>query len=337
MTCGSTLGLLLLSGAGWAADSAALSDRLHAADAISALDSPGLMPWHLKMTVQIFDEKGKPADEGTIEEWWGSPELDSREFKTKSYSATEIRKGGKLYRTRGAGSPPYLLELLRSEVVHPISKSEDISISTPELRKEHFGKVILDCIMLSQPMKQVAFAPLGLFPTFCFDPDKDVLRASFEFGGQLILRNSIASFQGKAVATSLVANASGVEAAAGQVVALRGEAKPNGDTVPEDVILQGSGVAGVNAGTMAGSLISRTDPIYPVAAKSRRATGAVVLRAVIGTDGHIHSLKLVSTPDPDLAIAAIAAVRRWTYKPYMLNGQPTDVDTTITVNFAMGP
>jgi protein TonB len=48
-------------------------------------------------------------------------------------------------------------------------------------------------------------------------------------------------------------------------------------------------------------------------------------------------MKLISTPDPDLAIAALAAVRQWTYKPYLLNGEPTELQTTITVNFNFGP
>jgi outer membrane biosynthesis protein TonB len=57
------------------------------------------------------------------------------------------------------------------------------------------------------------------------------------------------------------------------------------------------------------------------------------LRAIIGRDGHVHGLRPVSSPGPDLTISAIAAVRQWTYKPYLLNGEPTEVDTTITVNY----
>lgn len=57
------------------------------------------------------------------------------------------------------------------------------------------------------------------------------------------------------------------------------------------------------------------------------------MAARIGRDGRIHALKVISSPDADLAIASLAAVRQWTYKPYLFNGMPVDVNTLITVNF----
>ena len=96
-------------------------------------------------------------------------------------------------------------------------------------------------------------------------------------------------------------------------------------------------VPAVGAKVMSGMLLSRIDPIYPASAKANHTSGTVITHALIGTDGHVHSLKLVSADDPDLAISAIAAVRQWVYKPYLLNGEPTDIETTITVNFEFGP
>ena len=64
--------------------------------------------------------------------------------------------------------------------------------------------------------------------------------------------------------------------------------------------------------------------------------GTVVLHAQIGIDGHIHALQVVSSPDTELAAAAMDAVRQWTYRPYMLAGAPVAVDTTINVNFTFG-
>jgi outer membrane biosynthesis protein TonB len=59
-----------------------------------------------------------------------------------------------------------------------------------------------------------------------------------------------------------------------------------------------------------------------------------VLHAIIGKDGKIRSLKVVSGPD-ELAHSALDVVRQWTYKPYLLNGNPTEVETTITVNYSL--
>ena len=76
------------------------------------------------------------------------------------------------------------------------------------------------------------------------------------------------------------------------------------------------------------------EPIYPSDAKAAGIQGSVVLDAVIGKDGMISSLKLVSGP-PELTKAAWEAVKQWTYKPFLLNGNPTAVETTITETFAL--
>jgi len=96
-----------------------------------------------------------------------------------------------------------------------------------------------------------------------------------------------------------------------------------------------SGRSGVPAGVMAGQLVSRPDPVYPPEAKEKRIQGAVVLKALISKDGTIKNLQVLSGPD-ELTGSAIDAVRQWTYKPYLLNGQPTEVETTITVNYTFG-
>jgi protein TonB len=75
--------------------------------------------------------------------------------------------------------------------------------------------------------------------------------------------------------------------------------------------------------------------VYPPIAKAAHVQGAVILHAVISKQGTIENLQVVSGP-PMLAGAAMDAVRRWRYKPYLLNNEPTEVDTTITVNFTFG-
>jgi TonB family protein len=90
--------------------------------------------------------------------------------------------------------------------------------------------------------------------------------------------------------------------------------------------------ARVSSGTLAGNLISRPDPVYPDEAKAAHVEGAVVLRAVISKEGSIKKLTYISGPPP-LVVSAIDAVEKWKYKPYLLNGEPTEVETTITVNY----
>jgi len=90
----------------------------------------------------------------------------------------------------------------------------------------------------------------------------------------------------------------------------------------------------IAGGVIAGNRLTFVQPVYPPDAKAAGLDGTVVLSAVIGKDGTITSLKLISGPD-EFAQAAWEAVKQWTYKPYLLNGEPVAVETTITVNFAL--
>jgi protein TonB len=74
--------------------------------------------------------------------------------------------------------------------------------------------------------------------------------------------------------------------------------------------------------------------VYPAIAKAARVEGSVVVEAVISKMGTIESLRVVSGP-PMLQGAAIDAIRAARYQPYRLNGEATEVQTTITVNFRM--
>jgi TonB family protein len=90
----------------------------------------------------------------------------------------------------------------------------------------------------------------------------------------------------------------------------------------------------VDQGAMEGSVIYRVEPVYPLAAKRIHLQGEVVLQATIGKDGRIHDLTLKSG-DPVLAQSAIGAVQQWRYRPYRLNGDPVEVETTVKIQFRM--
>jgi periplasmic protein TonB len=90
----------------------------------------------------------------------------------------------------------------------------------------------------------------------------------------------------------------------------------------------------ISQGVTKGLLIHKQEPTYPPLARSARVQGEVVLSAVIDINGQITNLQLVSG-HPMLVAAAIEAVKQWRYKPYLLNGQPVEVETTITVIFTL--
>jgi protein TonB len=90
----------------------------------------------------------------------------------------------------------------------------------------------------------------------------------------------------------------------------------------------------ISQGVTKGLLIHKQEPTYPSLARAARVQGDVILNAIIDTNGQITNLQLVSG-HPMLVPAAIEAVRQWRYKPYLLNGQPVEVETTITVIFTL--
>ncbi len=102
-----------------------------------------------------------------------------------------------------------------------------------------------------------------------------------------------------------------------------------GETAPKT-----PGRVNVSAAVMAGNILHKVTPVYPVDAKKAGTQGKVVLDAIVGKDGTVENLKVVSGPK-DLQQSALDAVRQWTYKPFLLNGNPVEVKTTINVTYSL--
>ena len=90
----------------------------------------------------------------------------------------------------------------------------------------------------------------------------------------------------------------------------------------------------VGQGVSQGMLVHKVQPVYPPDARRARIQGTVLLQALIGKDGHVKNLHLIAG-DKTLAEAAIGAVQQWRYRPYLLMGEPVEVETQITVNFTL--
>jgi len=90
----------------------------------------------------------------------------------------------------------------------------------------------------------------------------------------------------------------------------------------------------VSSGVSQGLLVRRVQPSYPPLARQARIQGVVILQAQISKEGNIENLQLISG-HPMLAPAAIEAVKQWKYRPYLLNGEPVEVETQVQVNFTL--
>lgn len=88
-------------------------------------------------------------------------------------------------------------------------------------------------------------------------------------------------------------------------------------------------------GVQSGMLIHRVQPIYPSIARTVHVSGEVELRVIIGRDGAVRSVEVLSG-NPLLVRAALDAVRQWRYRPTFLDGEAVEVETRITVSFVLG-
>lgn len=91
----------------------------------------------------------------------------------------------------------------------------------------------------------------------------------------------------------------------------------------------------VGGNVQAAKMVRQVQPTYPQIAKTAHVQGTVILHAVIAKDGTVQELNYISGP-PLLMKSAMDAVREWKYQPTLLNGDPVEVDTTISVIFTLG-
>jgi protein TonB len=125
---------------------------------------------------------------------------------------------------------------------------------------------------------------------------------------------------------------------AGSGAALPVELRPTGPAAPSEPVKKAIDKRPLKMSEpiVSAQLISRIEPHYPPLARQLRLSGTVVLHAIIGRDGTINGLEVVSG-SPYFVQAALDAVRQWRYHPTLLDGEPVEVETTITVMFRLGP
>ena len=325
--------LLLLVKPGVADDKSAATARLQSLEALTSLEGAAVKPWHLKLSVQLYDDKGKPSEQGDIEEWWAGPQQSLTTYSFPSYSGKLLKTTEGTFRTAHLGEPPLVVALLLDQIVHPMPKLSDIESSEPLIRKQTVGTLPLDCIMLAQPMKDIPVEPLGMFPTYCLDAEKDILRGTYVFGSVAAVQTSLGTFQKLTVATNVAVNMGPLKLGEAHITTLAGIRPDPNQFLKSDGLEPVGKIITVPGQFMDDQALVKIPPVYPPEEKSKHIDGVIILHAVIGRDGHVHSLQIKSGDNANLALSAMNAVRMWIYKPYLLNGQPVDVDTTIKVNF----
>jgi TonB family protein len=304
---------------------------------------PSLKPWHLKATYQLYDETGKATSQGTYEYWWASPTLyRSAWVRGDSEHIDWHTSDGKHFYSSAGQGPEFFEYRLQSDILTPLPEPGDYDPASTYYDREmvNLGSARVPCIMIVPKMQQhgqVFSIPMGMFPTYCFDPHLPILLMRTSFGSLTVSYGQVVRVQNRYIPKVIEEYEGRRKILTMTVDSIQGLNPDDPALIPPPGAKSTSvGAVPVAAGVMAGNRIKSPTPIYPQDAKDARAEGTVVLKALIGRDGKIHDLKVISSPYPSLVGAAMWAVSQWQYKPYLLNGEPVDVDTQVNVIYKLG-
>jgi TonB family protein len=309
--------------------------------------SANLKPWHLKATYQLYDEKGKPAEQGTYEYWWASPKVRRSSWTRADATRTEWwTADGAQYRKESGKPLRYFERSLDSILLSPLPDRSvlDSGRMKLELKMLPAGQEHLACISaaLQWLVDGKLQAPGSATPQYyCFDPSLPALRMTYS-NSITTEYNRIVKAQSHYLAREVVVSAGKHRIFSISVETIDGINASDALLIPTaDAVLARTAASQTSSGQTGndvalGSLVKKTQPVYPMVAKMAHEQGVVVLGAVIGADGRIHDLEVLASPSPLLAASALDAVKRWEYKPYLLNGVAVEVETVVNVIFALG-
>jgi TonB family protein len=301
---------------------------------------PDIHPWRLKASYQLFDADGKVAGAGAFEYWWDAPGIDRATWTRdgKTLSEWHFAKGGYAFLSDGLRLG-YDEHRLQSVLFSPLADAVELDPSIVELAARSLGKHdnALRCVMVGPKVPNIGDAPTGLFPTYCFDGKLPVLLARLSFEAPVIEYQNIVKTQNHYLARQVSAIGSNNKTVFSiSVDALDGIS-------PSDPAFKPPPAADIYDRRPYGPLVTggkallKTPAVYPAEARQKREQGTVRLMAILGRDGRVHVSRVESAPSISLAASAMAAVAHWRYQPFLLKGNPIDVNTVVVIKYSLNP
>jgi len=304
-----------------------LKQRLNDIVGVSSLERENAEPYHLKFSFQLYDLYGKPTETGVLEQYW-TPKHSELTIQSPSYSfPDQAGTASASLRNR------YLINELLRQITNPFS-GENLSTGT-ELKETALkdGKIDLSCLRFVLPQASNGNAPTSPERwSLCTQPGENALRIMSRNGDPVIVRNTVGTFRGVKVGITTTINYLNHPAITGHIQTLETfhpdaafethESKQSPDHVSEDLTN--------------GHVIQKPAPRYPAEAKMEHLSGDVFLAGSISKEGSISDLSVIASPDKSLSDSAVTAVRQWRYQPFLLKGQPTEVETIIVVHYRLG-
>jgi hypothetical protein len=300
------------------ADSVDLTTWLSKEAALNGLQSTDLKPWHIVVNYDQFDEDGDNVHSGVYEEYWAGAKKYKRIYKSDNLNQTDYATEKGLYRLGDQQWPDRAQLQVRSEIVDPFSYAATLVGFHGTDVERIFSDYKLRCVLLE---KDSEFSN----PTqYCFEPDGSVLRYSKGFGWFQTVYNQIAPFQGRSLAQEVEVTDGGKPYLKLRVQTIELISHvDDADFVPPPSALGplGNRVSGAHP-----VVVKMIPPQWPASLRSQHFT--VTTEVVVGKDGHVVSAHGISGPAEGYK-ACEDSVRKWTFKPYLILGEPVEVEAKI--------
>lgn len=324
--------------------------------------SPDMKPWHVRYHYQSFDQSGQPLGEGDFDYWWSTTKVtkiswtngDQSHIEWHTADGKELRSvtgkdiGGLDHRLSSALIPGFLkindqkprdrplvyfITLVSSQPVACVGASRS---STVQVRPSTVSGESALGITPSNADKKIDTLDAAS-PGYCFDQHAPVLIASHENGTITTFYGQNRKFQNHNFADQITISYVGAKRVVATLKDLTEVPADDPSFTPspdaKEYVSQMTRTVSPLIQIPTLTLIKRVDPVYPPSARAAHVEGTVVVQATIAKDGTMKDAKVISSPSDALSEAALDAVRQWLYKPNIVNGQPTEIHTKISVTF----
>ena len=285
---------------------------------LNGLQSTELQPWHIVVTYDQFDEDGDNVHSGVYEEYWAGAKKYKRIYKSDNLNQTDYATAKGLYRLGDQQWPDRAQIQVRTEIVDPFSYAATLVGFHGRTIERTFSGYQLQCVLLEKDSE------ISNPTQYCFEPDGSVLRYSKGFGWYQTVYNRIAPFQGRSLAQDVEVTDGGKPYLKLRVGAIELISHvDDADFAPPSTAIGplGDRVSGVHPVP-----IKTSFPQWPASLRSQHFT--VTAEIVIGKDGHVMSAHGVSGP-AEAFKACEDSVRKWVFKPYLILGEPAEVEAKI--------
>ena len=311
-------------------------DLMELAAKTNGLNGLNAQPWKLKVSFKALGEEGYLLDQGTYEETWISPLKFKRSLIGAAHTLSDFGTAQGTLRSGDKWKSSLALNDIHLAMLNPLPADVFVKMSEARGEQRNVAGVQCHCVDLFQHQSSgITDAKPGY--SYCFDANNILLQATMAAwdNTQYVLKNSL-QFQGRWIPGDIEIWNKGVLVLTAHLenIDTLKEMDKVEFPLPADAAFQSKTIIGSPDTFHYGVTIKQVAPIYPPSARESGIEGTVVLQGVISKEGRIINLIAVSGPQI-LQQAAIDAVKQWEYEPWILDGAPIEVETTLRIPFSL--